>query len=142
MTVRSKSNTSLFILEMIIVCGFLLYCSSIFVKAFVKTEEISRYTKLQNEAILFSQQLAEDWKAGKIDVGVMETCYYQLVDGEVKIVDSNFNGMVCKVSSTELEESMYLEELNLQVCYDTQSLYSLIVTRFREPNQRIGVYEE
>lgn len=131
---RSKSNTSLFLLEMLMVCGFLLYCSSIFVKAFVKSDEISRYTQLHNNCILYAQSLAEEWKAGQINIGSNETLYYILDDG-FSVIDASVEpietkNVECRVFCSELEESSYIKELNITMSKEDEVLYTLTVSRF------------
>ena len=61
-----KSGSGIFLMEMIMVCGFFLLCAAVCVRAFVQADSLSRMAREKNQAVLAAQNLGEMWKDGQI----------------------------------------------------------------------------
>lgn len=62
---KSGSGSGPFLMEMIVVVGFFVICSTICVMVFVKADRISRHAWDMNQAVEMAQSLAEELKAGE-----------------------------------------------------------------------------
>ena len=47
-----KSGSGIFLMEMIMVCGFFLLCAAVCVRAFVQADSLSRMAREKNQAVL------------------------------------------------------------------------------------------
>lgn len=64
---KRKLNTSIFLMEMIVICGFLCLSAGLCIKGFVKAHELSKYAEDKGKAIIIAQGYAEEFKGIKFD---------------------------------------------------------------------------
>ena len=57
MNSRKRSGSGIFLMEMIMVCGFFLVCAVVCVRVFVRAESMSRLAREKNQAVLAAQRL-------------------------------------------------------------------------------------
>ena len=67
MNSRKRSGSGIFLMEMIMVCGFFLLCAAVCVQVFIKADSMSRLAREKNQAVLAAQSLGELWKAGELE---------------------------------------------------------------------------
>ena len=65
---KRKINTSIFLMEMIMVCGFLMISISLCVQGFAKARDISKLAEDKGNAVLVAQSLAEEFEIGRAHV--------------------------------------------------------------------------
>ena len=63
MNSRKRSGSGIFLMEMIMVCGFFLLCAAVCIRVFVRSDAMSRLAREKNQAVLAAESLAETWKA-------------------------------------------------------------------------------
>ncbi|MDO5415608.1 MAG: hypothetical protein Q4F29_00265 [Lachnospiraceae bacterium] len=64
---RKRSGSGIFLMEMILVSGFFLFCAAVCIQVFVRADSMSRRARELNEAVLAAQSIAEEWKAGELE---------------------------------------------------------------------------
>lgn len=62
MNSRKRSGSGIFLMEMIMVCGFFLLCAAVCIRVFVRSDAMSRLAREKNQAVLAAESLAETWK--------------------------------------------------------------------------------
>ncbi len=62
MNSRKRSGSGVFLMEMIMVCGFFLLCAAICIRVFIQADSMSRLARETNQAVLAAESLAENWK--------------------------------------------------------------------------------
>lgn len=67
MSSQKRSGSGIFLMEMIMVCGFFLLCAALCVQVFMRSDAMSRLAREKNQAVLAAESLAETWKAEGID---------------------------------------------------------------------------
>lgn len=86
MSSRRRSGSGIFLMEMIMVCGFFLLCASVCVQVFIKADSMSRLAREKNQAVLAAQSLGERWKAGELKLdGDAEQSGMSMVSGESEV---------------------------------------------------------
>lgn len=63
MNSRKRSGSGIFLMEMIMVCGFFLLCASVCIQVFLRADSMSRLAREKNQAVLAAESLADTWKA-------------------------------------------------------------------------------
>lgn len=95
MNSRKRSASGIFLMEMIMVCGFFLLCAVVCIRVFVRSDAMSRLAREKNEAVLAAESLAETWKAREIEE-LVKTEGRELAEGELSYTlffDKNWNLM-------------------------------------------------
>lgn len=64
MNSRKGSGSGIFLMEMIMVCGFFLLCAAVCIRVFIQADSMSRLARETNQAVLAAESLADGWKAG------------------------------------------------------------------------------
>lgn len=62
MNSRKRSGSGIFLMEMIMVCGFFLLCAAICIRVFIQADSMSRLARETNQAVLAAESLADGWK--------------------------------------------------------------------------------
>lgn len=62
MNSRKRSGSGVFLMEMIMVCGFFLLCAAICIRVFIQADSMSRLAREMNQAVLAAESLADGWK--------------------------------------------------------------------------------
>ena len=75
MTQGQNARTSLFLMEIIISVMFLSLCGAICVQIFVRAHLFARESVDVNNAMIWSQNLAESFRGSKGDIGAVEELY-------------------------------------------------------------------
>ena len=63
MNSRKRSGSGIFLMEMIMVCGFFLLCAAVCIQVFMRSDAMRRLAREKNQAVLAAESLAETWKA-------------------------------------------------------------------------------
>ncbi len=63
MNSKKRSGSGIFLMEMIMVCGFFLLCAAVCIQVFLRADSMSRLAREKNQAILAAESLADTWKA-------------------------------------------------------------------------------
>lgn len=63
MNSRKQSGSGIFLMEMIMVCGFFLLSAAVCIQVFLKADSMSRLAREKNQAVLAAESLADTWKA-------------------------------------------------------------------------------
>ncbi len=98
MNSRKRSGSGIFLMEMIMVCGFFLVCAVVCVRVFVRADSMSRLAREKNQAVLAAQSLGELWKAGDLQSGE-RICF----DEDWKRLEDGEEGWYAAVLSVESE---------------------------------------
>lgn len=126
---KRKINTSIFLMEMIMVCGFLMISVSLCVQGFAKAREISVLAEDKGNAVLIAQSLAEDFKSDESFKEMQEMDISIKYDKDWKETKEN-EKYTCKLHISNLEESNNIQEMNIGVYKGNDLLYDLTVSRF------------
>ncbi len=62
MNSKKRSGSGIFLMEMIMVCGFFLLCAAVCIQVFLKSDSMSRLAREKNQAVLAAESLADAWK--------------------------------------------------------------------------------
>ena len=63
MNSKKRSGSGIFLMEMIMVCGFFLLCAAVCIQVFLRADSMSRLAREKNQAVLAAESLADAWKA-------------------------------------------------------------------------------
>lgn len=119
MSSRKGSGSGIFLMEMIMVCGFFLLCAAVCIRVFVRSDAMSRLAREKNQAVLAAESLAETWKAEGME-GVLaqafaeqeslgeETHYTLFFDKDWALLDTAPAG-----TETPAENAFFIAELAL-----------------------------
>ena len=58
MNSRKRSGSGIFLMEMIMVCGFFLLCAAVCIQVFMRSDAMSRLAREKNQAVLAAESLA------------------------------------------------------------------------------------
>ena len=64
MNSRKGSSSGIFLMEMIMVCGFFLLCAAVCIRVFIQADSMSRLAREMNQAVLAAESVADRWKVG------------------------------------------------------------------------------
>ncbi len=64
MNSRKGSGSGIFLMEMIMVCGFFLLCAAVCIRVFIQADHMSRRAREMNQSVLAAESLADRWKVG------------------------------------------------------------------------------
>ncbi|MGN0158735.1 MAG: hypothetical protein ACI39W_06310 [Brotaphodocola sp.] len=67
MNKKNSSGSGVFLMEMIMVVGFFLICTSVCMLAFAKANYLSQLAQDRNQAVLKAESMAEIWKLKGMD---------------------------------------------------------------------------
>lgn len=116
MNSRKRASSGIFLMEMIMVCGFFLLCAAVCIRVFVRSDAMSRLAREKNEAVLAAESLAETWKAR----GIYELASAEgrmLAEGELSYTlffDQDWNLMDDSAFTQDSqEEAFFTAELTL-----------------------------
>lgn len=62
MNSKKRSGSGIFLMEMIMVCGFFLLCAAVCIQVFLRSDSMSRLAREKNQAVLAAESLADTWK--------------------------------------------------------------------------------
>ncbi len=62
MNSRKRSGSGIFLMEMIMVCGFFLLSAAVCIQVFLRADSMSRLAREKNQAVLAAESLADTWK--------------------------------------------------------------------------------
>lgn len=128
---KRKLNTSIFLMEMIMVCGFLMISASLCVRGFGKANEISRRAEDKGKAVILAQSYAEDFKSGREFKEIQEMNISVNYDKDwIETSDEKEVKYTCRLNISDLEESTNIKEMNIGVYEGGDMLYDLTVSRF------------
>lgn len=117
MNSRKRSGSGIFLMEMIMVCGFFLLCAAVCIQVFMRSDAMSRLARERNQAVLAAESLAETWKAGGIEaltakegreLSEGETGYTLFFDQNWKLMDAPDG-----YQEDSLNEAFFAAELTL-----------------------------
>lgn len=137
MNSRKRSGSGIFLMEMIMVCGFFLLCAAVCIRVFVRSDAMSRLAREKNQAVLAAESLAETWKvkgmAGlgegspeKLTSAGGETHDVLFFDRDWKVLDETGSG-----EKNLAEEAFFIAELTLgkDVSFDGMEYLNLVFRR-------------
>lgn len=110
MNSRKRSGSGIFLMEMIMVCGFFLLCAAVCIQVFMRSDAMSRLAREKNQAVLAAESLAETWKAEGTE-GFAALQGRPLADGEV--VYTLFFDKNWMISGDAPENAYFTAELTL-----------------------------
>lgn len=128
---KRKINTSIFLMEMIMVCGFLMISISLCVQGFAKARDISKLAEDKGNAVLVAQSLAEEFESDDSfkDIQTMDIrIAYDKDWNETR--DEESEEYICRLHISDLGESRACKELNIGIYKEDKLLYDLTVSRF------------
>lgn len=110
MNSRKRSGSGIFLMEMIMVCGFFLLCAAVCIQVFMRSDAMSRLAREKNQAVLAAESLADTWKAEGIK-GLSTLEGRPLADGEVAY--TLFLDKDWRVAGDSSESAYFTAELTL-----------------------------
>lgn len=128
---KRKINTSIFLMEMIMVCSFLMISISLCVQGFAKARDISKLAEDKGNAVLVAQSLAEEFESDDSfkDIQTMDIrIAYNKNWNET--TDEKSEEYICRLHISSLEESKACKELSIGIYKENELLYDLTVSRF------------
>lgn len=67
MNSRKGSSSGIFLMEMIMVCGFFLLCAAVCIRVFIQADHMSRRAREMNQSVLAAESVADRWKVGDLE---------------------------------------------------------------------------
>lgn len=85
---RKRSGSGIFLMEMIMVCGFFLLCAAVCIHVFLRADAMSRLAREKNQAVLAAESLADRWKVyglgGESEAAFWDQDWNPVQDGQAE----------------------------------------------------------
>lgn len=121
---KSGSGSGPFLMEMLAVVGFFILCASICVTVFAKADQISREARDLNQAVLKAQSLAEEMKAGavELDKGDVSAFWDKNWEETDKEQDKAYTGHAVRITNEDGMEhvSISIQDTKGKVIYQLE----------------------
>lgn len=129
---KNSSGSGMFLMEMIVVVGFFIFCASICILAYARSDHASGLAVDRNQAVSAAQSMVEVWKLSDEEDTAEHTAYW---DGDWAAVPDPGQAQFHAQMKVETEAGgMSTAQVTVYRDRDDEELFSLEAKKYRGGN--------
>ncbi|MBO6240398.1 MAG: hypothetical protein J6O61_06090 [Butyrivibrio sp.] len=124
---KGSSNTSLFLMELIIAIFFFSLCAAVCVRLFFESHKVAEQTVNLNNAVLWSESLAEAFTGTNGDVNELGKLYPTAVISDNSLIiffDQNWDCLTGDAETASYEAILNIKEMSAGDVYSDVTKYN------------------